>query len=52
MAQYGPPYAPSLHLELAVVVYAPKTWRDFLLGKRCEIYTDYKSLKYIFIRRS
>jgi hypothetical protein len=35
-------------LELADVVHALKIWRHYLMGKRCEIYTDHKSLKYIF----
>jgi hypothetical protein len=35
-------------LELAVVVHALKIWRHYLVGKRCELYTDHKSLKYIF----
>jgi hypothetical protein len=35
-------------LELAVVVHALKIWRHYLMGKRCELYTDHKSLKYIF----
>ena len=39
---------PTHDLELATVVYALKTWRHYLLGKRCEIYTDHQSLKYIF----
>jgi hypothetical protein len=34
-------------LELAVVVHALKIWRHYLTGKRCELYTDHKSLKYI-----
>jgi hypothetical protein len=34
-------------LELAVVVHALKIWRHDLMGKRCELYTDHKSLKYI-----
>lgn len=38
-------------LELAAVVHALKTWRHYLLGKRCEIYTDHKILKYIFTQR-
>ncbi|XP_073360085.1 uncharacterized protein [Aegilops tauschii subsp. strangulata] len=38
-------------LELAAVVHALKTWRHYLLGKRCEIYTDHKSLKYIFTQK-
>jgi hypothetical protein len=35
-------------LELADVVHALKIWRHCLMGKRCELYTDHKSLKYIF----
>jgi hypothetical protein len=35
-------------LELATVVHALKIWRHYLIGKRCELYTDHKSLKYIF----
>jgi hypothetical protein len=34
--------------ELAAMVHAPKIWRHYLIGKRCEIYLDHKSLKYIF----
>jgi hypothetical protein len=35
-------------LELAAVVHALKIWRHYIIGKRCEIYSDHKSLKYIF----
>jgi hypothetical protein len=35
-------------LELAAVVHALKIWRHYLMGKICELYTDHKSLKYIF----
>jgi hypothetical protein len=35
-------------LELAAVVHTLKVWRHYLMGKRCELYTDHKSLKYIF----
>jgi hypothetical protein len=35
-------------LELAAVVHALKTWRHYLYGQKCDIYTDHKSLKYIF----
>jgi hypothetical protein len=31
-----------------VVVHALKIWMHYLMGKRCELYTDHKSLKYIF----
>ena len=39
---------PTHDLELAAVVHALKVWRHYLLGNRCEIYSDHKSLKYIF----
>jgi ribonuclease HI len=35
-------------LELAAIVHALKIWRHYLMGKRCELYIDHKSLKYIF----
>jgi hypothetical protein len=35
-------------LELAAVVHALKIWRHYIIGKRCEVYSDQKSLKYIF----
>jgi hypothetical protein len=38
----------SHDLELAAVVHALKMWRNYLMGARCNIYTDHKSLKYIF----
>jgi ribonuclease HI len=39
---------PTHDLELAAIVHALKIWRHYLIGHRCEIYTDHKSLKYIF----
>jgi hypothetical protein len=39
---------PTHDLELAVMVHAMKTWRHYLYGQKCDIYTDHKSLKYIF----
>jgi hypothetical protein len=39
---------PTHNLELAAVVHALKIWRHYLIGHRCEIYSDHKSLKYIF----
>jgi hypothetical protein len=39
---------PTHDLELATVVHAPKIWRHYLLGNVCHMYTDHKSLKYIF----
>jgi hypothetical protein len=39
---------PTHDLELVAVVHALKIWRDYLIGHRCEIYSEHKSLKYIF----
>jgi hypothetical protein len=39
---------PTHDLELAAVVHALKIWRHYLLGNMYNIFTDYKSLKYIF----
>jgi hypothetical protein len=35
-------------LELATVVMALRTWHHYLVGNVVHIYTDHKSLKYIF----
>nr|AAV32158.1 putative polyprotein [Oryza sativa Japonica Group] len=39
---------PTHVLELAAVVHVLKIWRHYLFGNRTEMYTDHKSLKYIF----
>jgi hypothetical protein len=39
---------PIHDLELAVIVHALKIWRHYLIGNKCHIFTDHKSLKYIF----
>jgi ribonuclease HI len=39
---------PTHNLELAAVVHALKIWRHYLMGNKCELYTDHKSLKYFF----
>jgi hypothetical protein len=39
---------PTHDLELAAVVHALKICRQYLIGHRFEIYSDHKSLKYIF----
>jgi hypothetical protein len=39
---------PTHDLELAAVVMALRTWQHYLLGNVVHIYTDHKSLKYIF----
>ncbi|KAK1680919.1 hypothetical protein QYE76_041767 [Lolium multiflorum] len=42
---------PTHDLELAAVVLALKVWRHYLMGNRCEIYSNHKSLKYIFTQK-
>lgn len=39
---------PTRNLEMVVVVFALKILRHYLYDETCEIYTDHKSLKYIF----
>jgi hypothetical protein len=39
---------PTHDIELAAAVLALRTWQHYLLGKVVHIYTDHKSLKYIF----
>ena len=38
-------------MELAAVVFALKIWRHYLYGEQFEMYSDHKSLKYIFMQR-
>ena len=42
---------PTHDLELAAVVFALKLWRHYLYGVHCKVYTDHKSLKYIFTQK-
>jgi hypothetical protein len=35
-------------LQLAAIVHTLNIWRHYLMGKRCELYKDHNSLKYIF----
>ena len=42
---------PTHDLELAAVVFALKIWRHYLYGAHCQIFTDHKSLKYIFTQK-
>jgi hypothetical protein len=42
---------PTHDLELAAMVFALKSWRHYLYGETCDIYTDHKSLKYIFTQK-
>ena len=38
---------PTHDLELAVIVFALKIWRNYLYEEKCLIYIDHKSLKYL-----
>ena len=42
---------PTHDLELTVVVFALKIWRHYLYGKEFKVYSDHKSLNYIFTQR-
>ena len=42
---------PTHDLELATVVFALKIWRYYLYGAPCRIFTDHKSLQYIFTQK-
>jgi hypothetical protein len=42
---------PTHDLKLAVVVHALKIWRHYMIGNKCKIFTDHKSLKYIFTQK-
>jgi hypothetical protein len=42
---------PMHDLELASVVHALKVWRHYLMGKHSDVFTDHKSLKYIFTHK-
>ena len=42
---------PTHDLELAAVVFALKIWRHYLYGVSCQIFTDHKSLQYIFTQK-
>ncbi|WVZ19821.1 hypothetical protein V8G54_007143 [Vigna mungo] len=39
---------PTHDLELATVVFALKIWRHYLYGARFQVFSDHKSLKYLF----
>ena len=42
---------PTHDLELAAVVFALKQWRHYLYGAKCEVYTDHRSLQYVFTQK-
>ena len=42
---------PTHGLELKVVVFALETWRNYLYGVHVYVYTDHKSLQYVFTKK-
>nr|GFC05703.1 retrotransposon protein, putative, Ty3-gypsy subclass [Tanacetum cinerariifolium] len=42
---------PTYDLELAAIIFALKIWRHYLYGESYDVFTDHKSLKYIFTQR-
>ena len=38
-------------MELAAIVFALNIWRHYLYGEQFEVFSDHKSLKYIFTQR-
>ncbi|XP_024172170.1 uncharacterized protein LOC112178219 [Rosa chinensis] len=42
---------PTHDLELAAVVFALKIWRHYLYGEKFELFSDHKSLKYLFSQK-
>ena len=38
-------------MELATIGFALKAWRHYLYGEHFEVFSDHKSLKYIFTQR-
>jgi hypothetical protein len=49
---YGNMKRITLHdLELEAVVLALKIGRHYMIGNKCKIFTDHKSLKYIFTQK-
>ena len=42
---------PTHDLELAAVIFALKTWRHYLYGATCQIFTNHKILKYLFTQK-
>ena len=42
---------PTHYLELVVVVFALNMWRNFLFGSKFEVFSNHKSLKYLFSQK-
>ena len=42
---------PTQDMELAAIVFALNIWRHYLYGEEFKVFSDHKSLKYIFTQR-
>ena len=42
---------PTHDMELATIVFTLKIWRHYLYGEQFKVFSDHKSLKYIFTQR-
>ena len=42
---------PTHDLELAAIVFALKIWHHYLYGEQFKVFSDHKSLRYIFTQR-
>ena len=42
---------PTHDMELAAIVFTLKIWRHYLYGEQFEVFSNHKSLKYIFTQR-
>ena len=42
---------PTHNMELVAIVFALKIWRHYLYGEKFKVYSDHKSLKYIFTQQ-
>lgn len=42
---------PTHDLELAAIVFALKLWRHYLFGERFTVFSDHRSIKYLFTQK-
>ena len=42
---------PTYDLKLAAVVFALKIWRHYLYGVHVDVFTDHKSLQYVYTQK-
>ncbi|KAM1675164.1 hypothetical protein ACFX2K_041145 [Malus domestica] len=42
---------PTRDLELPAIIFALNIWRHYLYGEKCKIFTNHKSLQYLFTQK-